>query len=78
MGILSTPTAAPVITRARLRRGNAASHTGAGRLLAQSITTARAAGVSGQILVRRLGLLLPPVRGPSPSEPAPGSRSPHV
>lgn len=49
---ISTPLAAPVITRARLRRGNVASATGAGRLLAQSITTARAAGVDSQILAR--------------------------
>jgi len=50
--VLSTPIAAPVIARARLRRGNTASHTGAGRLVAQAIGTARAAGVSGRILVR--------------------------
>ncbi|GES36259.1 mobile element protein [Rhodococcus aetherivorans] len=49
---LSTPTAALVIVRARLRRGNVASHTGAGRLLAQAIAAARAAGVTGQILAR--------------------------
>lgn len=49
---VSTPTAAPVIARARLRRGNVASPIGAGRLLAQAIATARAAGVSGQILAR--------------------------
>ena len=41
---ISTPTAAPVIARARLRRGNTASAAGAGRLLAQAISTARAAG----------------------------------
>ena len=49
---ISTPLAAPVIARARLRRGNVASATGAGRMLAQSITTARAAGVGSQILAR--------------------------
>ena len=43
---------APVIARARLRRGNIASATGSGRLLAQAVGTARAAGVSGQILAR--------------------------
>ncbi|WP_066913766.1 IS1380 family transposase [Millisia brevis] len=52
VAVLSTPTTAPVIARARLRRGNVASHTGAGRLLAQAIGTARAAGVTGQILAR--------------------------
>ena len=49
---ISTPLAAPVIGRARLRRGNTASAAGAGRMLAQAITTARAAGVRGQILNR--------------------------
>src|SRR5699024_9521445 len=49
---ISTPIAAPVIARARLRKGNTASATGAGRLLAQTLTTARAAGVAGQILCR--------------------------
>lgn len=49
---ISTPLAAPVIARARLRRGNVASATGAGRMLAQSVTTARAAGVAGQIMGR--------------------------
>ena len=49
---ISTPTAAPVIARARLRKGNTASATGAGRMLAQAITTARAAGVKGRVLAR--------------------------
>lgn len=52
LATISTPLAAPVIARARLRSGNTASAKGAGRLLAQAITTARAAGVSGQILAR--------------------------
>lgn len=52
LAVLSTPIAAPVILRARLRSGNTASHTGAGRLLAQAIKTARVAGVSSRILVR--------------------------
>lgn len=52
LATISTACAAPVIARARLRRGNVASHTGAGRLLAQALTTARAAGVSGTVLVR--------------------------
>jgi len=52
LATISTPIAAPVIARARLRRGNTASHTGAGRLLAQAITTAGAAGVRGQIMAR--------------------------
>ena len=48
----STPTSAPVIARARLRRGNVISHQGAPRLVAQAITTTRAAGASGQVMVR--------------------------
>lgn len=52
LATISTPTAAPVIARARLRRGNTASATGCGRLLAQAITTARAAGVRSRVLVR--------------------------
>jgi DDE family transposase len=52
LAAVSTPLAAPVIARARLRRGNAASHTGAGRLLAQAIGTARTAGVNARIVCR--------------------------
>ena len=52
LATVSTPLAAPVIARARLRKGSTASAKGAGRLLAQAITTARAAGVQGQILCR--------------------------
>lgn len=52
LATVSTPLAAPVIAGARLRSGNTASATGAGRLLAQAITTARAAGVRGRILAR--------------------------
>ena len=52
LATLTTPTAAPVIARARLRRGNVGSASGAGRLVAQAMTTAKAAGVSGQVMVR--------------------------
>lgn len=52
LAAVSTPLAAPVIARARLRRGNSASAKGAGRMLAQAITTARAAGVAGRVLAR--------------------------
>lgn len=52
LATLSTPAAAPVIARARLRRGNTASAAGAGRILAQALTTARAAGVTGQVMCR--------------------------
>jgi hypothetical protein len=41
-----------VIAPPRLRKGNTPSATGVGRLLAQAITTTRAAGVTGQILAR--------------------------
>jgi len=49
---LSTDTAAPVITGIRLRAGKAHSGKGAARMVAQALRTARAAGVSGQIIVR--------------------------
>jgi len=52
LATISSPLAAPVIARARLRKGNTASHTGAGRLLAQALTSARAAGVTGRVLCR--------------------------
>ena len=49
---LCTPTTAPVIAAAGLRRGNVKSATGGGRLLARAISTARAAGVTGQVMAR--------------------------
>lgn len=52
LATISTPLAAPVIAQARLRSGNTASATGAGRMLAQAIAAARAAGVSSPILAR--------------------------
>jgi hypothetical protein len=50
--VISTDTAAPVIAGMRLRAGKTGSAKGAGRMVAQAIATARAAGASGQILVR--------------------------
>jgi len=47
-----TPIAAPVITTTRLRGGNAASARGVATLVAEAITTARAAGITGLIVVR--------------------------
>jgi len=47
-----TDTTAPVITGIRLRAGKANSGKGAARMVAQALSTARAAGVSGQIIVR--------------------------
>ena len=52
LATVSTPTAAPVIARARLRRGNVISHAGAPRLIAQAVRTARGAGAGGQVMVR--------------------------
>ena len=49
---LSSPTCAPVITAARLRKGNAVSGHGANRLIIDAIATARAAGATGQVMVR--------------------------
>ncbi|MGY4646344.1 IS1380 family transposase [Mycobacterium sp. URHB0021] len=49
---LSTPGSAPVICGMRLRAGKAGSGKGAGRMIAQAISTARSAGADGQILVR--------------------------
>lgn len=49
---ISTHTGAPVIAGARLRAGKTNSGKGAARMIAQAVASARAAGVTGQILVR--------------------------
>src|SRR3954447_9760795 len=49
---ISTQHSAPVIAGMRLRAGKTGSGKGAGRMLTQAIVTARAAGATGQILVR--------------------------
>ncbi|MBV9163435.1 MAG: transposase [Pseudonocardiales bacterium] len=49
---VSTPLVAPVVTAARLRGGNAGSARGAASLVAEAISTARAAGARGMIMVR--------------------------
>lgn len=49
---ISTETGAPVIAGARLRAGKTNSGKGAARMIAQAVAAARAAGVTGQILVR--------------------------
>jgi hypothetical protein len=49
---VSTPLAAPVIAATRLRKGSANSARGAARLLADALVSARAAGVSGLVIVR--------------------------
>jgi Transposase DDE domain group 1 len=47
-----TPLAAPVIAATRLRGGNAASARGAASMVTEAVTTARAAGCAGTIVVR--------------------------
>jgi hypothetical protein len=49
---LSTPLAAPVIAGTRLRAGNAGSARGAASQIAEAITTARACGATGDIVLR--------------------------
>ena len=49
---ISTAHCAPVIAGMRLRAGKTGSGKGAGRMVAQAIVTARAAGATGKILVR--------------------------
>jgi hypothetical protein len=49
---ISTPLAAPVIAGTRLRGGNAASARGAASLITEAVSTARAAGCTGTLVVR--------------------------
>ncbi|MFU8854696.1 IS1380 family transposase [Micromonospora sp. SL1-18] len=49
---VSTPLSAPVIAATRLRSGNAGSARGAARMITEAITTARACGATGEIVVR--------------------------
>jgi hypothetical protein len=49
---LSTPLSAPVIAATRLRSGNAGSARGAASMISEAITTAKACGATGQIVVR--------------------------
>ncbi|MBQ0906737.1 IS1380 family transposase [Micromonospora sp. U21] len=49
---LSTPLSAPVIAATRLRAGNAGSARGAASMITEAITTARACGATGEIVVR--------------------------
>jgi hypothetical protein len=49
---LSTPLVAPVIAATRLRSGSAGSARGAASQIAEAITTARACGAAGEIVVR--------------------------
>jgi hypothetical protein len=50
--VVSTPLAAPVIAATRLRGGSAGSARGAASLAAEAISSARAAGCTGMIVVR--------------------------
>ena len=66
---ISTDTTAAVVTGIRLRAGKANFGKGAARMVAQALTTARAAGVNGQIIVRgdsaygsRAVIRVPPLR----------------
>jgi len=52
LAILSSPTCAPVIAASRLRKRNVVSGHGAARLVTDAISTARAAGVTGRVIVR--------------------------
>jgi hypothetical protein len=52
LATVSTPIAAPVIVGTRLRRGSAGSAKGAAGFVAEAITTARQAGVTGVLLAR--------------------------
>jgi len=49
---ISTASAAPVIAGVRLRAGKAGSGRGAGSMVTEAVATARAAGATGEILVR--------------------------
>jgi hypothetical protein len=60
LATICTPTAAPVIAAARLRKGAVNSARGAGKLVAEALSTARAAGAGGP---DRSGLVL--LRGDS-------------
>jgi hypothetical protein len=52
LATISTPSSAPLIVATRLRRGSASSARGAARLVADAITTTRAAGAAGVLVLR--------------------------
>ena len=57
LGVVSTPTSAPVIAAARLRKGSTNSARGAARLVTDTLTTARAAGAdpgAGALVIARM------------------------
>jgi hypothetical protein len=51
-GTICTPLAAPVIAATRLRGGNASSARGAASMITEAVSTARAAGCTGTLIVR--------------------------
>jgi len=57
---VSTPLSAPVIVASRLRRGSAHSGRGAARLIADALTSARACGATGLVIVRADSAFMPP------------------
>ena len=52
LAVVSTPTSAPVIAAARLRKGSTASSRGAARLVADALVTVTAAGATGVRVLR--------------------------
>jgi hypothetical protein len=52
LGIVSTPSARPLITGARLRRGQTNSAKGAHRFVADALVTAKACGATGVLIAR--------------------------
>ncbi len=52
LAVVSTPTSAPVIAAARLRKGSANSARGAHRFVTDALITARKAGASGELVLR--------------------------
>jgi len=52
LGIVSTPTSAPVIAAARLRKGSTNSAKGAHQFVADTLITAKAAGATGTVVLR--------------------------
>jgi hypothetical protein len=52
LAVVSTPSSAPVIAAARLRKGSTSSAKGAARLVADALVTAKAAGATGVRVLR--------------------------
>jgi len=52
LAVVSTPTSAPLIAAARLRKGGANSAQGAGRFVTDDLIAARKAGATGVLVLR--------------------------